>query len=675
MDGVRTPGAGLLDGSVTEHRELADWLAGLDQDELIDLLARRPDATAGRQPRTLDEMADRLTRPGSVAVALRGLPAPCLQALEALHALGERRTTAHLIDLLDDAGRGPDHPAAVRAVLDELTDLAVIWPRPGDRWETPAQLGALFPKPLGLDPPLRDLWQEQTADTINRTLRGLGHQRVGRRAESLDLLMAVLSTPETVRAIAARAPTPVAAYLAQLARAGFADEPEELYDQQAYQQRAVTRRWGMESGLLVGPSWGFDFRLPAEIALALRGPGYRAPFTPDRPAVPRRNVSVAVVDSAAAAAATQFAGHAVALLDRMARLPVPRLVSGGIGVRELTRLAKETGATGPEVRLVLELAAAAELIEPGEHEHVGPGFEAWRAAEPADQLAVLLLAWWRLPAVPTEVRDADGKALPALRPRGGCAGCLAARRVLLHAASTVPAGSAATDPGGVAAAALWERPLVHVIAQDAGTPLLTSWREAELLGVLGAGALGPAGAALLADDAAALRGQLSRMLPASSDRALFGSDLTALVAGSPSARVTTLLDSCADREGRGGATTWRFSPTSVRRALDDGVSAEALLEQLAACTDRGLPQPLQFLVGDVARRHGRLRLRPAGSVIRSVDTALLAEVAADRRLAKLGLQLVAPTVLACAVSLDAALTRLREVGYFPIAEGVTATRP
>ena len=36
----------------------------------------------------------------------------------------------------------------------------------------------------------------------------------------------------------------------------------------------------------------------------------------------------------------------------------------------------------------------------------------------------------------------------------------------------------------------------------------------------------------------------------------------------------------ADVESRGGATVFRFSPASVRRALDAGVDAESLL---AAC--------------------------------------------------------------------------------------------
>lgn len=99
------------------------------------------------------------------------------------------------------------------------------------------------------------------------------------------------------------------------------------------------------------------------------------------------------------------------------------------------------------------------------------------------------------------------------------------------------------------------------------------------------------------------------------------------------------------------------------------------MERLAAVTDRELPQPLTYLIRDVGRRHGRLRLLPAVSVIRSDDEALLAEVAADRRLAKLGLQLLAPTVLGCAVPLDLAQARLREVGYFPVDDRPAERQP
>jgi hypothetical protein len=55
---------------------------------------------------------------------------------------------------------------------------------------------------------------------------------------------------------------------------------------------------------------------------------------------------------------------------------------------------------------------------------------------------------------------------------------------------------------------------------------------------------------------------------------------------------------------------------------------------------------LQYLIDDVARRHGGLRAGSVGSYVRSEDEALVSEVLADRRLSGLTLRRLAPTVLA-----------------------------
>jgi hypothetical protein len=223
--------------------------------------------------------------------------------------------------------------------------------------------------------------------------------------------------------------------------------------------------------------------------------------------------------------------------------------------------------------------------------------------------------------------------------------------------------------------ARWLRPLAHVVAQDQDDPFATLWREAELLGVIAHGAITELGRLVLADDGDGLRAHAAGLLPASADRATFGADLTVYVAGAPSARVSALLDSAADREGRGGAVTWRFSPASVRQALDEGATGDGLAAGLAAIATAGLPQPLRYLLADVARRHGNLRLTSATSCVRSDDEALLAEVACDRRLAKLGLRLLAPTVLASDAPLDQTLAALRKAGYFPVSDDPEPTPP
>jgi hypothetical protein len=196
-------------------------------------------------------------------------------------------------------------------------------------------------------------------------------------------------------------------------------------------------------------------------------------------------------------------------------------------------------------------------------------------------------------------------------------------------------------------------------------------REAGWLGVLGAGALPPAGHALLdtdADPRPALAAGLDAALPAAVDDLLLQADLTGIVPGRPSEDLEALLETCARVESRGGAVTVRFTPESVRGALDAGTTADDLLAALAAHTRGGVPQPLEYLVRDAARRHGRLRTGAASSYVRTEDPALLAGLAEDPRHAALGLVRLAPTVLAAQAPLHELLAALRAHGLAPVAE-------
>ena len=80
-------------------------------------------------------------------------------------------------------------------------------------------------------------------------------------------------------------------------------------------------------------------------------------------------------------------------------------------------------------------------------------------------------------------------------------------------------------------------------------------REAELLGVIARGSLSRIGAALQADDGEALAAASRRLLPTATSTARFGADLTAVVTGTPSARLAALLDAvqaAVARATRGG---------------------------------------------------------------------------------------------------------------------------
>ncbi|MEU7008477.1 helicase C-terminal domain-containing protein [Streptomyces sp. NPDC046332] len=211
--------------------------------------------------------------------------------------------------------------------------------------------------------------------------------------------------------------------------------------------------------------------------------------------------------------------------------------------------------------------------------------------------------------------------------------------------------------------------------------------EAELLGITGRGALASPARALLnlplAEAAAepvaehgvelsvaAARAAtlLAPLLPEAVDHVLLQADLTAVAPGPLRRPLADMLSVLADVESKGGATVYRFTPGSVRRALDAGRSASDLQDFLTAHSRTPVPQPLSYLIDDVARKHGHLRIGAASAYVRCDDDALLGEILADKRSASLRLRRLAPTVLAAQTDPAALLDGLRSMGYAPAAE-------
>lgn len=177
-------------------------------------------------------------------------------------------------------------------------------------------------------------------------------------------------------------------------------------------------------------------RMPAEVSLALRGPGWHAPFRPVPPSVGLAPVTQTEVDHEASAAASAFAAGAASVLSACSASAPARLKSGGIGARELARIGKAAQADDAVVRLTLETAYAAGLLaRDGDRVASTEAFDAWTEREPPEQFAVLLQEWRNLPLTPTQARDEDNKALPALAAAPPCSGCLQARHGLLDAAA------------------------------------------------------------------------------------------------------------------------------------------------------------------------------------------------------------------------------------------------
>ncbi|UCM90895.1 helicase-associated domain-containing protein [Streptomyces marincola] len=652
----------------TPPHPLAAWLGRLPADRLHDVLTARPDALRPTEPGRLAELAERLADRRSVARAASRLTLRALQAAEAVAALagmpapedppGEGVPEERLLAMLGDE-RG------VAAALAELARYALVWPDEAGSLLIVEPLRQTWAAPLGLGRGLVGLMGERTAEELAVIVRALGLPPSPTKQRRLAAVLEHHGDADRVAALAAAAPPETRDLLTRAGRT-VSDEPVPA--------SRPGLRWALDRGLLVRPRRGTGaVTMPAEVALALRGTGWRAPFAAAPPEPPLRAAAPAAVAAQAAAAAQLFASQAAAVFAACAAGPPARLRGGGVGSREVLRIARAAQCGEPEVRLALESGRAAGLLaRDGERFAVTAAWDAWAEQDPGHRLAVLLRAWWSLPDTPTSDRDAEGRVRPALGeglPRNDR---LAARRALLGAAARLPEGRGARHDEALAALVSWHRPMARRLDQDA-PPFAGLLREAALLGVLACGALTPLGAALRSGSEAALVSAARALLPAPAERARFGGDLTAVVTGTPAAALERLLDEVAERESRGVASVWRFTPSSVRRALDGGRSAESVEAALGAVTDRPLPQPLTYLIRDAARRHGRLQVVAAPCVIHAEDAAMLSEVLFHRGLAALGLRRLAPTVLVGRSPVAEALAALRAHGYAPVAEAADGT--
>jgi len=129
----------------------------------------------------------------------------------------------------------------------------------------------------------------------------------------------------------------------------------------------------------------------------------------------------------------------------------------------------------------------------------------------------------------------------------------------------------------------------------------------------------------------------------------------------------------ADVESAGAATMYRISDTSLRRALDVGLTASELHSLFATHSRTPVPQALTYLIDDVARRHGRLRAGVAASFVRCEDPALLAEVMASPAAESLALRALAPTVAISQAPLAEVLSVLAGAGFAPAGEDSSGT--
>lgn len=616
---------------------LGAWLAELPDDRLIHLLELRPDL-AQPAPGSIAALAARAVARQSVKAATDELDFLRLAVIDALLVLQADATgvpVTKLVALIGD--RAPRD--AVLGALEDLRERALVWGDTAVR--VPAEASSALPWYPG-QVILEDA--DRPASEIAAAVEELDEPQ-------RELLERLLVGSPMGRTRDAAPGTPPDRPVPRLLAAGLLRQ--------------------IDADTVI---------LPRRVGQVLRGedPGPTHLVPPD-PVV--SGTTAKDVDAAAAGAVIDLMRETEVVLETLSAAPVPELRSGGLGVREAKRLSKLTGVDEQRLGFVLEVAAAAGLIasgipDPEPPDSPGP---CWTPTVAADRFLesstaarwyLLASTWLDLPSRPSLIgsRGPDGKPYAALSDSLYSTAAPLDRRLLLNLLSDLPAG-AGTDAEHASRALIWRRPRWAARLQP--EPVAHLLDEAHALGLVGRGALSAAALALLRDGEEAAVDTMAKILPAPIDYFLVQADLTVVVPGPLERDLAGQLAVVADVESAGAAMVYRVSEASIRHALDTGRTADALHAFFAKHSKTPVPQGLSYLIDDVARRHGQLRVGMASSFVRCEDVTLLAHAVAAPALDALDMRLLAPTVAVSQAPIGEVLAALRTAGFAPAAEDST----
>ncbi|WP_051214839.1 helicase-associated domain-containing protein [Granulicoccus phenolivorans] len=575
------------------------------------LLRHRPDLAAPR-PADLGEVAVRAATVSSVHRALDRLNAWQHLVLEAVAAQPDPTRTEDVAALL-----GAD-PEAVATTIDLLADQALLW-RSAAGLHLVRQVRAEF-----------ELWPGGLAAPSTEPLT----------AAEIDA--AVAAAPhggEVLRRLCWGPPTGTVRNADRPVSADSASTPvEELLAHRLL--RAVDHETVI---------------LPREVALHLRGGFAPEPVPVTAPELTGQRRPAKVIEHTAAGAANEFVHDVESVLTELEGLRPGLLRTGGISIRDLGALGRRLGLAESRVRLCLEIGTAAGLVLAAVPAlQLTTAFDRWLTRSTLDRWQLLATTWvdtprWYLTEGHCLGPSGEAPWAPALRRR-------LLRNLVKHPLQ-VP------DPDSLIALLRWQHPGWSADSLAVRVPQLMT--EASLVGLLGMGAVSGLAAAGLGEP---VPEHLTELFPAPLDSVLLQADLTAVAPGPLAGRVAAELRLFAEQESRGVGAVYRFTAASVRRGFDAGRSAEDLEQWLATHSSTGVPQPLRYLIADVARRHGTVRVGQATAYVRIDDEAVLSRILAQPGADGLGLRRIAPGVLVAAVEPGEVVEFLHGAGLAPGAE-------
>ncbi|MER5418778.1 helicase-associated domain-containing protein [Streptosporangium roseum] len=651
--------------------EFTEWLRDRSDDQLRALVAVRPELITP-VPAHLEGLASRAGSPSAIGRVLDRLDLFTLSVIETLAVLpspvAHRTLRAQMARALRGAA-DPAFQAALRETVERLRTLALVYgpdkalaPAPGVR--------EVLEAPAGLGPPAVEVFRHHPAERLAELVHDVGGAGDGTK----ETLARLLGDPEIVGRLIQEVSPQARSALNELAWGPASGRVPNA----RREVRAATAQSPIEqllSRALLGATGEETVVLPREVALALRDGRIHRDLSPVPPALDGAVRDPGLTDRTAAGQAFAFTRAVEELCERWSVDPPGVLRSGGLAVRDLKRTSGLLDLPEWVTGLVVEVAHAAGLVAAsgavdGEWLPT-PAYDGWRVKGTEDRWTVLATTWLTMDRVPGVIgeRDERDRLLNALHPDLRRSAAAEVRTTTLGMLAVAGPGLAPTLES-VRERLAWEQPRRRGGHRDQLVEF--TLREAEQIGVTGLGSIVDHGRALLpgCDRTMSAGRLLAPLLPEPLDHVLLQADLTAVAPGPLTSDLRRWLALAAEVESTGGATVYRFDERSIRRALDAGQSADEMLAMLERHSTTPVPQPLGYLVTDVARRHGRMRVGTASAYVRCDDPSLLDEVMADRRALPLRLRRLAPTVIASKTSRPTLVDSLRAMGYAPASESL-----
>jgi hypothetical protein len=601
-----------------EMRSFSDYLRSVDDAALLNLFSARPDLVTPVPP-DIASLAVRACSAPSLARAIDSLNQWQFQVLEAAASVNEPFLEKNVVALTDKEAK---------TALEHLVTIGLVYPS-DDGMRLPTQL----------------------RDVIGTEPAGLGPASMAKLKIS-DLDDAPADAKKVLDRLAWGPPR---------GSVGDIKNPGP----------GVT--WLLEKKFLV-PLDQRTVILPREVGIALRGGKIHKERFIKQPALSGAQRKESQVNLAAIANISTVLRWVEELLNFWADEPADALRAGGLGVRDLKIISTHLGVDESCTAFVAELAYLASLVSFDADDRILPSnkFDIWLMQTPADRWQMLASQWLITSRVSGLVGRVEAKNVAALGPELDRVNAARVRALTLELLQENQ--GIAPDWNNFKEVLSWRAPVRRNSSlQDE----LAEWtlREAEWLGITGQGALSKFGAQFLNGEDLS---SINEDLPKTVDHILIQSDNTAIAPGPLEHEISQALAMMAEIESRGGATVYRFTESTIRRALDHGKTGDEIKTFLVKTSKTPMPQPLEYLIADVAKKYGKLRVGNTSSFIRCEDTALISQIMNDKKLEILALRRIAPEVVICDMDATDAMRVLRECGYLPAGEsanGMILTGP